>query len=87
VAGGVAGNNLLLDERSREELFEQINRIDIEGQGLHCEELRTVLYYILLIMLLTAISLVGLLLMIKKYYWGPSGHPPRYRRHNGKLRE
>jgi hypothetical protein len=44
------------------------------------------LYYILLILLLTAISLVGLLLMVKKYYWGPTGRPPQYRPHSGKLR-
>jgi hypothetical protein len=36
--------------------------------------------------LLTAVSLVGLLLMVKKFYWGPSGKPPRYRPHGGKLR-
>jgi hypothetical protein len=45
-----------------------------------------VLYYILLILLLTAVSLVGLLLMVKKFYWGPSGRPPQYRPHGGKLR-
>jgi hypothetical protein len=44
------------------------------------------LYYILLIVLLTAVSLVGLLLMVKKFYWGPSGRPPQYRQHGGKLR-
>jgi hypothetical protein len=44
------------------------------------------LYYILLIVLLTAVSLVGLLLMVKKYYWGPAGRPPQYRPHGGKLR-
>jgi len=46
-----------------------------------------VLYYTLLILLLTTVSLVGLLLMVKKYYWGPSGHPPKYRPHNGNLKE
>jgi hypothetical protein len=45
-----------------------------------------VLYYILLIVLLTLVSLVGLLLMVKKYYWGPTGRPPQYRTHDGKLR-
>ncbi|HEV2802396.1 MAG TPA: hypothetical protein VGW12_18130 [Pyrinomonadaceae bacterium] len=45
-----------------------------------------VLYYVLLILLLTAVSLVGLLLMVKKYYWGPSGRPPQFRPHGGKLR-
>lgn len=45
------------------------------------------LYYILFIVLLTAVSLVGLLLMVKKYYWGPTGRPPQYRPHSGKLRE
>ena len=44
------------------------------------------LYYVLLILLLTAVSLVGLLLMVKKFYWGPSGRPPQYRPHGGKLR-
>jgi hypothetical protein len=44
------------------------------------------LYYILLIVLLTAVSLVGLLLMVKKYYWGPAGRPPQFRPHGGKLR-
>jgi hypothetical protein len=44
------------------------------------------LYYILFIVLLTAISLAGLLLMVKKYYWGPTGRPPQYRPHSGKLR-
>ena len=44
------------------------------------------LYYFLLILLLTAVSLVGLLLMVKKFYWGPSGRPPQYRLHGGKLR-
>jgi hypothetical protein len=43
-------------------------------------------YYILFIVLLTALSLAGLLLMVKKYYWGPSGRPPQYRPHGGKLR-
>lgn len=43
-------------------------------------------YYVLLIILLTAISLVGLLLMVRKYYWGPSGQPPKFRPHSGKLR-
>jgi hypothetical protein len=43
-------------------------------------------YYILLIVLLTAVSLVGLLLMVKKFYWGPTGRPPQYRPHGGKLR-
>ena len=45
------------------------------------------LYYILLIVLLTAVSLVGLLLMVRKYYWGPTGRPPQYRPHGGKLRQ
>jgi hypothetical protein len=45
-----------------------------------------VLYYVLLILLLTAVSLVGLLLMVKKFYWGPSGRPPEFRPHGGKLR-
>lgn len=45
------------------------------------------LYYILLIVLLTAVSLVGLLLMVKKYYWGPTGRPPQFRPHGGKLRQ
>jgi len=45
-----------------------------------------VLYYVLLILLLTAISLVGLLLMVKKFYWGPSGRPPQFHPHGGKLR-
>jgi hypothetical protein len=44
------------------------------------------LYYILFIVLLTAVSLVGLLLMVKKYYWGPTGRPPQFRPHGGKLR-
>ena len=44
------------------------------------------LYYVLLILLLTAVSLVGLLLMVKKFYWGPSGRPPQFRPHGGKLR-
>ncbi|MDQ1610133.1 MAG: hypothetical protein QOG00_64 [Pyrinomonadaceae bacterium] len=44
------------------------------------------LSYVLLILLLTAVSLVGLLLMVKKFYWGPSGQPPRFRPHDGKLR-
>lgn len=44
------------------------------------------LYYVLLILLLTAVSLVGLLLMVKKFYWGPTGRPPQYRPHSGKLR-
>ena len=44
------------------------------------------LYYILLILLLTAVSLIGLLLMVRKYYWGPAGRPPQYRPHGGKLR-
>ena len=44
------------------------------------------LYYVLLVLLLTAVSLVGLLLMVKKYYWGPSGRPPKFRPHGGKLR-
>lgn len=44
------------------------------------------LYYFLLILLLTAVSLVGLLLMVKKFYWGPSGRPPKFRPHGGKLR-
>lgn len=44
------------------------------------------LYYVLLILLLTAVSLVGLLLMVKKFYWGPSGRPPKFRPHGGKLR-
>jgi hypothetical protein len=45
-----------------------------------------VFYYVLLVLLLTAVSLVGLLLMVKKFYWGPSGRPPQYRPHGGKLR-
>ena len=45
-----------------------------------------ILYYVLLILLLTAVSLVGLLLMVKKFYWGPSGRPPEFRPHGGKLR-
>jgi hypothetical protein len=45
-----------------------------------------VFYYVLLILLLTAVSLVGLLLMVKKFYWGPTGRPPQYRPHGGKLR-
>jgi hypothetical protein len=45
-----------------------------------------VLYYVLLILLLTAVSLAGLLLMVKKFYWGPSGRPPQFRPHGGKLR-
>jgi hypothetical protein len=45
-----------------------------------------VFYYVLLVLLLTAVSLVGLLLMVKKFYWGPTGSPPRYRPHGGKLR-
>jgi hypothetical protein len=45
-----------------------------------------VLYYVLLILLLTAISLAGLLLMVKKFYWGPSGRPPQFRPHDGRLR-
>ena len=45
------------------------------------------LSYILLIVLLTAVSLVGLLLMVKKYYWGPTGRPPQFRPHDGKLRQ
>jgi hypothetical protein len=44
------------------------------------------LYYVLLILLLTAVSLIGLLLMVKKFYWGPSGRPPKFRPHGGKLR-
>ena len=44
------------------------------------------LYYILFIVLLTVLSLAGLLLMVKKYYWGPTGRPPQYRPHGGKLR-
>ena len=44
------------------------------------------LYYVLLVLLLTAVSLVGLLLMVKKFYWGPTGRPPQYRPHDGKLR-
>ena len=36
-------------------------------------------YLILLIVLLTAISLFGLWLMIKGYYWGPTGRPPQYK--------
>jgi hypothetical protein len=44
-----------------------------------------VLYYILLIVLLTLVSLAGLLLMVKKFYWGPAGRPPQYRPHDGKL--
>lgn len=44
------------------------------------------LYYILFIVLLTAVSLIGLLLMVKKYYWGPTGRPPTFRPHGGKLR-
>ena len=44
------------------------------------------LYYVLLVLLLTAVSLVGLLLMVKHFYWGPSGQPPKYRPHGGKLR-
>lgn len=43
-------------------------------------------YYILFIVLLTAVSLVGLLFMVKKYYWGPTGRPLQYRPHGGKLR-
>ena len=43
-------------------------------------------YYVLLITVLTTISLVGLLLMVKKFYWGPSGRPPEFRPHDGKLR-
>jgi hypothetical protein len=45
-----------------------------------------VLAYVLLILLLTAVSLVGLLLMVKKFYWGPTGRPPQFRQHGGKLR-
>jgi hypothetical protein len=45
-----------------------------------------VLYYVLLIIVLTAISLAGLLLMVKKFYWGPSGRPPQFRPHGGQLR-
>jgi hypothetical protein len=45
-----------------------------------------VLYYVLLILLLTLVSLAGLLLMVKKFYWGPSGRPPQFRPHGGKLR-
>ena len=44
------------------------------------------LYYVLLVLLLTAVSLVGLLLMVRKFYWGPSGRPPKFRPHGGKLR-
>lgn len=44
------------------------------------------LYYVLLILLLTAISLAGLLLMVRKFYWGPTGRPPQYRPHGGRLR-
>jgi hypothetical protein len=47
---------------------------------------RGVFYYVLLILLLTLVSLVGLLLMVRKYYWGPSGRPPKFRPHGGKLR-
>gem|GEM_PF-2691135 len=38
-----------------------------------------VVYLILLIVLLTVVSLFGLWLMIKAYYWGPTGQPPQYR--------
>jgi hypothetical protein len=44
------------------------------------------LYYVLLILLLTAVSLAGLLFMVKKFYWGPAGRPPQYRPHGGQLR-
>lgn len=44
------------------------------------------LYYVLLVLLLTAVSLFGLLLMVKKFYWGPTGRPPRFRPHGGRLR-
>jgi hypothetical protein len=44
------------------------------------------LYYILFIVLLTGLSLAWLLFMVKKYYWGPTGRPPQYRPHGGKLR-
>lgn len=37
------------------------------------------LTFLLLILLLT-LAVTGLLvLMIKKYYWGPDGRPPQYR--------
>jgi hypothetical protein len=45
-----------------------------------------VVYYVLLILLLTLVSLAGLLLMVKKFYWGPSGRPPQFRPHDGRLR-
>ena len=44
------------------------------------------LYYILLVLLLTLVSLAGLLLMVRKFYWGPTGRPPKYRPHGGQLR-
>ena len=36
-------------------------------------------YLIMLLTVLTAIILAGLVMMIKKYYWGPTGRPPQYR--------
>jgi hypothetical protein len=45
-----------------------------------------VFYYVLLVLLLTAVSLAGLLLMVKKFYWGPGGRAPQFRPHDGKLR-
>ena len=40
--------------------------------------MRGTFYLLMLITVLTGIILVGLVLMIKKYYWGPAGRPPRY---------
>ena len=38
------------------------------------------LFYLFLITLLTTLVCVLMLwLIIKKFYWGPSGRPPRYR--------
>ncbi len=38
-------------------------------------------YIFLLVGLMTLVGLVGLVLMVRKYYWGPTGRPPQYRYH------
>ena len=45
------------------------------------------LYLFLIVFLLMAVCGVGLFLMIKKYYWGPTGRPPQYRHYGDELKK
>lgn len=39
-------------------------------------------YLFLFTLLITLVCVLMLWYMIKKFYWGPSGRPPRYRYHD-----